>query len=303
MSPLKLVKRYLIYPFEALLVFTLIAFFRILPVDRASAAGSAIAGFLGPRTGLDKKARKGLKIAFPEMEQAEVDRIVRATWDNLGRLCAEYPHLPTITEPKNGRIEIIDVEPLLERLISGEAVYILAGHFANFEICPRAAKHLGATLYVLARGPNNKILDRALKRWRGDATTLDKGYDGMMAVSHVLRKKGAAAQMIDQRQIDGIPVTFFGQTAMTNSAPARVSLHLNVPVNMCRVVRTGGVNFKLIFEEPIHPERSGDRDADIKALTQRYTDRIEAWVRDDPSQWFWVHSRWPNELYRQTELA
>ena len=39
-------------------------------------------------------------------------------------------------------------------------------------------------------------------------------------------------------------------------------------------------------------EPTGDREADILSLTARFTAVIEAQIRADPTQWFWIHDRW-----------
>jgi KDO2-lipid IV(A) lauroyltransferase len=36
----------------------------------------------------------------------------------------------------------------------------------------------------------------------------------------------------------------------------------------------------------------------IQAMTQRLNDTLEAWIRDKPEDWMWLHRRWPTELYR-----
>ena len=41
---------------------------------------------------------------------------------------------------------------------------------------------------------------------------------------------------------------------------------------------------------------SGDRAADVWELTAHLTALIEAQVRADPTQWFWIHDRWRHRL-------
>ena len=44
--------------------------------------------------------------------------------------------------------------------------------------------------------------------------------------------------------------------------------------------------------------QTGDREADIEAGVRRINAFIEERVRARPDEWFWVHKRWPGEMYR-----
>src|SRR5438128_2393640 len=66
---------------------------RALPIDAASALGGMLARRIGPRLGVSNRARRNLRMALPALQPAEIERIVRDMWDNLGRVAAEYPQL------------------------------------------------------------------------------------------------------------------------------------------------------------------------------------------------------------------
>ncbi|GAB5470498.1 MAG: lysophospholipid acyltransferase family protein [Rhodospirillales bacterium] len=291
-------RRFIQDPLEALPVFLLLGLARLLPVERASALGGWLAGTLGPRiAGLKRRADRGLLLAFPEMPAAERDAIAAKMWDNFGRLLFEYPHLPRITTPARGHIEVIGEENIQRLLDDGQPAIMFGGHLGNFEIVPRYCASRGLRLNIFARGPNNAILDHALKRWRGAARMFDRGFSSGMQAAHALRAGGYVAQLIDQRYDSGVAVPFFGVPAKCNPAMARTALHLKLPVIPCRTQRLGGARFRLTAEPPLPLPDSGDREADVAALTAAMTARIEAWVRDDPGQWFWLHRRWPKSHY------
>src|SRR5258708_14557420 len=65
-----------------------------LPIDAASALGGWLARHIGPRLGISARARRNLGAALPELSAGEIERVLRGMWDNLGRVAAEYPHLP-----------------------------------------------------------------------------------------------------------------------------------------------------------------------------------------------------------------
>ncbi len=293
-------RRILQDPLEALPVFLLLGIARLLPVDRASGFGGWLARKLGPRFGgLRHRAERGLAIAFPDMAVAEKDAAMTAMWDNFGRLLFEYPHLQRITDPKEGRIEVVGEQILRDIYADGQPAIIIGGHLGNFEIVPRLLAWHGHRLNIFARGPNNAILDHALKRWRGAARMFDRGYASGMQAVHALREGQYVAQLIDQRYDGGVAVPFFGEPAMTNPAMARTALHLKVPIIVCRIQRLKGARFRITVDEPLYWQETGERDADVLALTAAMTKRIEDFVRDDPGQWFWLHRRWPKALYKK----
>ena len=40
------------------------------------------------------------------------------------------------------------------------------------------------------------------------------------------------------------------------------------------------------------PFKSKNKEADAINTTQKINDIIEGWIKENPSQWFWVHDRW-----------
>jgi KDO2-lipid IV(A) lauroyltransferase len=55
----------------------------------------------------------------------------------------------------------------------------------------------------------------------------------------------------------------------------------------------------LLTEEPpppIEAEAVAEPTADIAALTQTINDRLEAWIRQSPGAWLWLHRRWPRNI-------
>ena len=51
----------------------------------------------------------------------------------------------------------------------------------------------------------------------------------------------------------------------------------------------------MTVHEPITFAPSGDHDRDVLALTAEINAAIEACVRYRPSQWLWIHRRWPKD--------
>jgi KDO2-lipid IV(A) lauroyltransferase len=265
-----------------------------LPLDCASALGAALGRGIGPFLGVSQHARQNIKWAFPELSESEITGVVARMWDNLGRVAAEYPHLRNIRvfEP-GGRVETHGFEHMDRAVAAGRRMIIFSGHIANWEIGMLAAVQYGIPVAQIYRAANNPIVDRIITRLRGDAGELiPKGAVAARGAIATLRRGAHLTMLADQKMNDGIPVPFFGRPAMTAPALASLALRFDCDVLPARVERLGGAHFRLTVFPPLPLPRSGDPHADAAALMTEVNATLEAWIRDRPEQWFWVHRRW-----------
>jgi KDO2-lipid IV(A) lauroyltransferase len=62
--------------------------------------------------------------------------------------------------------------------------------------------------------------------------------------------------------------------------------------------------FELGVSRIILPEEWADKDDPLKWVTAEYTRAIEQFVREDPTQYWWLHRRWkhrPKEEMKQAQ--
>jgi Kdo2-lipid IVA lauroyltransferase/acyltransferase len=270
--------------------------FGLLPLDWASAIAGTLARKIGPRLGISKRARLNIGRALPELSEAEIAQIIAGMWDNLGRVAAEYPHLREIRvfEP-GGRVETRGVEHIDRAVAAGRRMIIFSGHIANWEIAMLAAVQYGIAVAQIYRAANNPLVDRMITRFRGTGGELiPKGTVAARRAIAVLRRGEHLTMLADQKMNDGIPVTFFGRPAMTASALAVLALRFDCDVLPACVERRGGARFRLTIFPPLPLPRSGDHHADVATLMTQVNQTLEAWIRNRPSEWFWLHRRWPD---------
>jgi Kdo2-lipid IVA lauroyltransferase/acyltransferase len=289
--------------FEAAGAALLFALFRVLPFDRASALGAWLGRHIGPRLGISKRARLNLRQALPGLSESEIARIVADMWDNLGRVAAEYPHLPEIRvfDPE-GRVEGHGFEHMDDAVAGGRRMIIFSGHIANWEIGALAAQQYGpdrlgkpVPVAQIYRAANNPLVDRMIAHCRhGDSVYIPKGSRAARSAIETLRQGGHLTLLADQKMNDGIAVPFFGRAAMTAPALAQLALRFRCDVLPARVERLGGAHFRLTVHPPLPLPESGDHHADVATLTARVNAVLEAWIRDRPAEWFWLHRRWPD---------
>ena len=285
------------HPLESLFVHGVCRLFRALPLDRASSLGGWIGRTVGPFLPGTKTARRNLERAFPEKSRAEIDAILRGMWDNLGRVIAEYPHLDEIGEcGPGGRVELVGREHVDALRDDGKAGIMVSGHLANWEVQSVTARKLGLELALVYRAPNNPKVGALLTDLRGAAsgTQIPKGPDGARTLIRVLSKGGHVGMLIDQKMNDGIPVPFFGRTAMTAPAAAQLAGRFGIPLCPARTERLGGARFRITILPPVAMPDTGDRNADTRILMERLNALLEQWIRERPAEWLWLHRRWPD---------
>jgi KDO2-lipid IV(A) lauroyltransferase len=267
-----------------------------LPIDIASALSGGLARHIGPWLGISTRARRNLGAALPELSAAEIEKIVRGMWDNLGRVAAEYPHLRRIRIfPPDGRVETGGIEHLDRAIAAGRPAIIFAGHLGNWEVAALAAGQKGIDVAQIYRAANNPLVERMIARLRGAGSEfIPKGAIASRRSLAALRRGAHLTLLVDQKLNDGIPVAFFGRPAMTAPALALLALHFGCAVLPARVERLRGAHFRLTIHPPLPLPRSGSRTADIAALMAEVNRTLETWIRERPEQWFWVHSRWPD---------
>lgn len=287
----------IIRPVEAGFVYGAFALFRLLPLERASAIGGALARWIGPHLGLTRRARKNLRRVFPDKPAAEIEAIVRDMWENLGRVATEYPHLSRMRAfPPNNCIEVYGLERIEMARARGRPIIFFAGHLANWEIAAIVAKQYGTLLHLIYRTANNPWVEAIYRKGRGDvaAGLIAKGAEGAKQAVEVLRRGQPLGILIDQKMNDGIAVRFFGQDAMTAPALARLALKFDCTILPVQVERLDGARFRLTVHPPLALARTGNRTRDIHDIMARANALLEDWIRQRPGQWLWLHRRWPD---------
>jgi Kdo2-lipid IVA lauroyltransferase/acyltransferase len=276
---------------------------RLLPVEWMSAFGGWVLKTLGPLTGTHRIAERNLRIAFPDMPPPERERLLKLQWESLGRYFGEFPQVDRLT-PAAGRVEVVGGERLEAIAKSGQPVVLISGHFANFEVMAAVIMHYGVNCNVTYRAANNPYIDKRIIEAResyGVKLFAPKGGDGSREILEGFKHGWSVSFLNDQKFNQGIPVPLFGAPAHTAHAPTRLAMKVGTYLQPMSVQRLPGARFRVTLHEPIVPEKTGDKSADIEAGVRRVNAFIEARVREHPEDWWWVHKRWPNAAYKALE--
>ncbi|MCX7286644.1 MAG: lysophospholipid acyltransferase family protein [Rhodobacterales bacterium] len=256
---------------------------------RVPLCGWVMSRVIAPIAGYRRRVRENLALVLPDLAPEEVERIVRAVPDNVGRTVIEIYSGPEFiakaaAQPLTGD----GVAALEDAHATGRPVILVTGHFGNYD-ASRAALiargyRVGALYMPMANRYFNEHYVRAIS---GIGTPLfPRGRAGLADMVRHLRSGGMLGMLVDQYMRHGEELTFFGRPALTALSAADLALKydaLLVPTYAVR--RKDGLSFEIIVEPPI-PHGSPE------AMTQGLNDSLEALVRKHVEQWFWIHRRW-----------
>lgn len=273
---------------------------RLFPINQVSDFGAWLGRTFGQLTSANRVARRNLRLVFPKADDGEIRRLLRAQWEEFGRTMCEFLILDRIAAEPD-RLEIIGMERLAGIAGGDGPVVFISGHFSCFELMPAAIVRAGVPCQITYRAMNNPRVDARVRanRFRyGVRLFAPKGLDGARELMRGLERGESVALMNDQKFNGGVASPLFGEMAHTAPGPATFALRFGIPLQPMSVERIKRHRFRVIVHEPIHLTDTGDRTADIAAGVARINAFIEERVLARPAEWFWVHKRWPNEIYR-----
>ena len=260
-----------------------------------------ITRLIGPRLREHRIGRANLTAAFPEKSPEEIEKILMGTWDNLGRVGAEFAHIDSVWDydrahPERSRIELPPrtIELFDHIRDDGKPALIFASHLANWELPALAAVAHGLDTAILYRRPNIASADRIIEEMRqvNMGTLVPAGRDAPLRLAEALRKGQHVAMLVDQYLTSGVEVTFFGRKTKANPMLARLVRQIECPIHGVRIIRLPGYRFRAELTEEIKPARGDDGQIDIQGTTQAISAVVEGWIREYPEQWLWLHRRW-----------
>jgi KDO2-lipid IV(A) lauroyltransferase len=242
-------------------------------------------------------AMRNLEIAFPALARAQRLAILRAAYENWGRMLAEWLHFPSLTPDNIERFASyrrIENWRRAEEISDGRGVLILTGHFGNWELLILAHSILGGRVAVVHRPLRNPLIDAAVAASRtsfGNRVIARKGAG--REVVRLLKQNWMVGIPLDLDVRHGVFVDFFSLKAATSDALARLALATGAPVVPAFLVRDGtSTHHWLEFLEPLDVLRGRNREESVMLNTQRYTAIIEEMIRRYPDHWNWIHRRW-----------
>src|SRR5690606_22904477 len=159
---------------------------------------------------------------------------------------------------------------------------------------------------VMGAALQNKKLDELLVSYRTakGARYIQIGQETLTVVK-ALKRGEVVAMLIDQdkKKVKGTFVNFFGKPAYTPIGAALLPLKTGAAVVPTAIRRLPDDKHLITFTPALDLIITGNEEQDIKANTQLFTRHIEAFIREAPAEWVWMHERWKHRPEQVIDYA
>ncbi len=270
--------------------------FRLIPFRALYVLSDALSFLLFKIVGYRRKVIfDNLQRAFPEKNEAEILKIVRANYRNLTDVTLET--LKSFTAPYTEierRALCLNPEIVNQFLDRGQSVILTGSHLGNWEYTglTMPPQFHGAT--VTAYKPlTNKGMDAYINQARSrtgmEMVGMDEVFKAIRKRSEVPTVFILLADQSPSSRKSAHWVSFLGQDTASLPGADVLGRKFGLPVLYYRVVRTGRRGFYEIEFTELCTDPSSANEMDI---TRAFARRLEADIRQQPEQWLWSHKRW-----------
>ncbi len=269
-----------------------------VPFSDLSVFGDALGAFVG---GALRVRRAHVEESMARAGVADARENARAMYASLGRSVLEV--LWMAGAPRNLE-DVVTIDASARRVLSdakSRGAVLAASHTGNWEIASCfVARTLSratdeAALLVVTKHLSVGFVDRFWQSSRGRYGVSTVAAAGAFARARErVKAGGAVAMMIDQvpnRASHAMELHFMGANAFVDRAPATVAARTGA-LFVIPVARRlpDGTQELAVLDALAPPNRATQRWIDH--ATERANTLLDRFVRDNPSEWLWMHRRW-----------
>jgi len=222
-------------------------------------------------------------------------KIAQRHFINLGR---SFSELSMLFVGKNSILKDIEFEGLehyTSAQAKGRGVIIITGHCGNWELLAIASSWRLFKTSIIARPIDNPYLNKWVEKLRtkfGNKVIYKAG--ALKESIATLKKGGTVGILMDQSVVESEAVIteFFGEKVYTMKIPALLAMKTGAAVVPGFINYLGKGKHRIRFEKEIQLRITGNTEDDTDYNTKAFSEYIERYIRENPSEWLWIHRRW-----------
>lgn len=243
-----------------------------------------------------KTVFENLRIAFPQKSEIEISALAKKSYQNFSLTFSELLLLHFVpAEEFISHVDFSEADELLKKYFAADKpLFLLSGHFGNWELSSFIPLKYGRTINAMAKPMRNPYVSKWLNetRERFGVKVVLLG-PSIREIYKLLKENGIVLVIGDQRgPSDGVRVNMFNRPTAVYNGTAVLALKTSAPILMMFFVRQPDLNYKLVVKELDYSGITGTDEEKIQIICQKYFSFLEELVKKYPGQWFWMHKIW-----------
>lgn len=178
----------------------------------------------------------------------------------------------------------------------GKNFILVTGHFGNWELLSQSiAIEFDLNLVGVGRKIDSDLMDEVLKKNREQFNVEMVYKKGALKESMKMVREGKVMGILVDQALgknQSIEVDFFNHKATHTPLASILSRKFELDMIPAFISTDDYLHYAVKIYEPIETVKTDDQEQDLAILTQKQADVMEAVIRENPKQWFWMHRRW-----------
>ena len=220
----------------------------------------------------------------------------RAAFASYGRYWFDSFRFAVMTpESVAARFESVDAHYLWRALDAGRGAIVALPHIGNWDAAGPWLRAEGRPVVAVAEQLRPERLYDLFVANRASfgVEVLALGDPGIGRALAAKLAAGNIVALVADRDLTGrgVEVTMFGRTRRVPAGPALLSLTTGAPLLVTPVFQIER-GWRCVMTPPLTIDASGDRRADVRALTQRMAEEFERSIAAAPTDWHMFQPAW-----------
>ena len=230
-----------------------------------------------------------------KVSKAEAERIAKESTVQFGAMFMEVLSFPKLKKNMASHVKVVGLEHLTRyKNSSARGAVIMTGHSDNWELMGGAFAQNDIPLVGVAKKQKSEGADKFINEYRTLIGMHITYRSGVREMYKMLDEGHFIGLIMDQDvgRVDGVVVKFFNQATLFVTGAASMSRFRKIPIFPAFMHKNSDGTHTLEISPPLQVEKTSDKHADIKKMTQRLATLIEEHIKKYPAEWFWLHDRW-----------
>ncbi len=228
-------------------------------------------------------------------QNSEPRKIAKETLRNLGRSFVEVIKIYYgLGKRVIDSVEIEGIENFNNAKAKEKGVLLITGHCGNWELMAIAWSAKLSGIAVVARPINNPYVNKFIEKTRqryGNSVIYKQG--ALKNILHTFKRGGSVGILMDQAVLadEGYVIDFLGRGAWTTKIPALIARKTGASVLPVFIHRIDN-GHRITIHPEVELSNIDDKENAVFEDTKKFSSYIETYIRENPSEWLWIHRRW-----------